>query len=169
MSVRDPWFDPSTEPVRRLHLAPLVEWIRAHWRDGRSPRVLDYGCGEPPVLVMMLRERGFRAEGWDLHFSPDAAPLERAYDFVTCSETAEHFRRPLIEFERFDRLLRPGGILGVMTQMLEDWSAFGDWHYRFDATHICYYSPRTMRWIAGRFGWGMSFPREHVTIFRKSG
>lgn len=158
--------DPADEGYR-AHLRNLLDEVTPLLPPGAEG--LDYGCGEPPVLVMMLRERGFRAEGWDLHFSPDAAPLERAYDFVTCSETAEHFRRPLIEFERFDRLLRPGGILGVMTQMLEDWSAFGDWHYRFDATHICYYSPRTMRWIAGRFGWGVSFPREHVTIFRKSG
>jgi len=97
---------------------------------------LDYGCGEPPVLVMVLRERGFSAEGWDLYFAPDREPLDRTYDFVTCSETAEHFRRPLIEFERFDRLLRPGGVLGVMTKMLDDWTEFEDWHYHYDATHI---------------------------------
>ncbi len=129
---------------------------------------LDYGCGDPPVLVMMLRESGFRVEGWDLYFSPDAELLARSYDFLTCSETAEHFRRPLIEFERFDRLLSPGGVLGVMTQMLDDRSEFADWHYHFDETHICFFSPRTMRWIAERFGWSVSFPRESVTIFRQA-
>ena len=36
-----------------------------------------------------------------------------------CSETAEHFREPRVEFARFDALLRPGGVLGVMTGMLE--------------------------------------------------
>ena len=128
---------------------------------------LDYGCGDPPVLVMILRERGFHVEGWDLYFAPDRAPLDRTYDFVTCSETAEHFRRPLIEFERFDRLLCPGGVLGVMTKMLEDQTQFADWHYRYDATHISYFSPTTMRWIAKRFGWSVEFPRETVTIFRK--
>ncbi|MFW6438011.1 MAG: class I SAM-dependent methyltransferase [Armatimonadota bacterium] len=128
---------------------------------------LDYGCGEPPVLVMMLREQGFRAEGWDLYFAPDRAPLARTWNFVTCSETAEHFRRPLLEFERFDRLLRPDGVLGVMTQMLEDWSEFEDWHYHYDSTHICYYSPRTMRWIAERFGWSLDLPRGNVAIFRR--
>lgn len=126
---------------------------------------LDYGCGDPPVLAMMLRERGFSVEGWDLFFSPDAEPLDRRYDFVTCSETAEHFRRPLIEFERFDRLLRPGGVLGVMTQMLESWAEFSEWHYRHDETHICFFSPLTMQWIAERFGWTVSFPRESVTVF----
>ena len=128
---------------------------------------LDYGCGEPPVLVMMLRERGFEVEGWDLFFAPDAEPLARSYDFVTCSETAEHFRRPLIEFERFDRMLRPGGALGVMTQMLDDRSEFESWHYHYDETHICFFSPQTMRWIARRFGWSVRFPRESVTVFLK--
>ncbi len=162
--------DPADEGYR-AHLRNLLDEIAPLLPPGAEG--LDYGCGEPPVLVMMLRERGLRAEGWDLFFSPDAAPLERArerpYDFVTCSETAEHFRAPLTEFERLNRLLRPGGVLGVMTQMLDDWSAFGDWHYRFDATHISFYSARTMRWLAKRFGWSVNFPREHVTVFRKPG
>ena len=156
--------DPDDEGYRAW-LSNLLDEITTILAPGAEG--LDYGCGDPPVLVMMLRERGFRAEGWDLYFSPDCAPLDREYDFVTCSETAEHFRRPLLEFERFDRLLRPGGILGIMTQMLDDWDDFDTWHYRFYSTHICYYSPRTMRWLAKRFGWSLSFPRENVTILRK--
>ncbi|MGC9320269.1 MAG: methyltransferase domain-containing protein, partial [Armatimonadota bacterium] len=79
---------------------------------------------------------------------------------------AEHFREPLREFERFHHLLRPGGVLGVMTGMLDDWDDFSDWHYRLDATHISFYSWRTMVWIARRFGWGVLFPRTDVTVFR---
>ena len=60
-----------------------------------------------------------------------------------------------------------GGILGVMTGMLEDWGGFVEWHYHFDATHICYYSPRTMGWLARRFGWELELPRDNVAIFRK--
>ena len=149
----------------RAFLARLLDEVTPLLEPGAEG--LDYGCGEPPVLVIMLRERGFRAEGWDLFFAPDAAPLKRTWDFVTCSETAEHFSRPLIEFERFDRLVRPGGIIGVMTQMLQDRADFADWHYRYDQTHISYFSSTTMRWIAGRFGWSVEFPRENVTIFRK--
>ncbi len=157
--------DPEDEGYREF-LSRLLDEVEPLLKPGAEG--LDYGCGKPPVLAMMLREQGFEAEGWDLFFSPDSTPLERTYDFVTCSETAEHFRRPLVEFERFDRLLRPGGVLGVMTKMLGDWDRFEDWHYHYDATHICFYSPRVMRWIAQRFGWAVSFPRETVTIFRKN-
>ena len=156
--------DPGDEGYR-AYLSNLLDEIAPLLPPGAEG--LDYGCGEPAVLVMMLREQGFAVEGWDLFFSPDATPLDRAYDFIACSETAEHFREPLTEFERLNGLLRLGGVLGVMTQMLPDWSEFGDWHYRFDATHISFYSARTMRWIAERFGWSVSFPREHVTVFRK--
>ena len=158
--------DPADEGYRT--------WLR-NLLDEVTPLVapgaegLDYGCGAPAVLVMMLRERGFRVEGWDLYFAPDATLLERTYDFVTCSETAEHFREPLAEFERLGRLLRPGAVLGVMTQMLADWCGFRDWHYHSDATHVCFYSQRTMRRIGERFGWCVSFPREHVAVFRKAG
>lgn len=128
---------------------------------------LDYGCGEPAVLIMMLEQAGFRVAGYDLFFRPDRAPLQRAYDFIVCSETAEHFRDPLAEFQRLNNLLRPGGILGVMTGMLERRRDLDTWHYRFDPTHICLYSARTMRWIARRFGWCCDFGRENVVIFAK--
>ena len=130
---------------------------------------LDYGCGEPAVLIMMLEQAGFRVAGYDLFFRPDRAPLQRAYEFIVCSETAEHFRHPLTEFERLNSLLRPGGILGVMTGMLERWSDLHTWHYRLDPAHICLYSARTMRWIAARFGWSCDLPRRNVAIFTRPG
>ena len=128
---------------------------------------LDYGCGDPAVLIMMLEDAGFRMAGYDLFFRPDDAALQRTYDFIVCSETAEHFREPLREFERLNGLLRPGAILGVMTGMLDGWEGLADWHYRFDETHACFYSARSMGWLAERFGWSCAFPRENVVIFTR--
>lgn len=128
---------------------------------------LDYGCGEPPVLMGMLQDAGLRMTGFDLYFRRDEAALERRYDFIVCSETAEHFREPLAEFARLNSLLRPGGLLAVMTGMPADWSEFARWHYRSDVTHICFYAPRTMRWLAEHFGWSSELPRANVAIFRK--
>ena len=54
-----------------------------------------------------------------------------------------------------------------MTGMLDGWSAFPDWGYHRDPTHIAFYSKTTMGWIARRYGWEPRFPRGNVVLFRK--
>lgn len=130
-------------------------------------RGLDYGCGPGPALVQMMREDGFRVEKYDLYFFPDTGPLARTYDFITCTETVEHLRRPMEVFTLFDSILRPRGKLGIMTGILDDRSKFGDWHYQRDPTHIAFYTRRTLDWIAARMGWRVEFQVADVTIFAK--
>jgi 2-polyprenyl-3-methyl-5-hydroxy-6-metoxy-1,4-benzoquinol methylase len=48
---------------------------------------------------------------FDPLFFPDPEPLGDLYDFITCTETIEHFHRPAEEFARLDRMLRPGGVM----------------------------------------------------------
>ena len=80
---------------------------------------LDFGSGPGPTLSVMLEEMGFFVDLYDPYFAPNTAPLERTYDFVTCTETVEHFYQPAKEFNRFNQLLRRGGWLGIMTEMLD--------------------------------------------------
>jgi SAM-dependent methyltransferase len=138
---------------------------------GKAARVkgegLDFGCGPVPVLSVLLAKQGFRMRQYDPFFFPDQTALKARYDFITCSEAAEHFHQPLKEFELLHKLMRPGGILGVMTQMRQSWEGFFQWYYPRDPTHVIFYSPRTMRWIADRFGWSAGFAPENVVIFRR--
>lgn len=129
---------------------------------------LDYGSGPGPTLSVMLRERGFPMEIYDPVFAPDPGPLQRRYDFITCSETAEHFHHPAAEFARLDRLLRRGGWLAVMTEAPPEDRPLDQWRYARDPTHVCFYRPATMRWIARRHGWAAVFPRPHVVLFHKA-
>jgi 2-polyprenyl-3-methyl-5-hydroxy-6-metoxy-1,4-benzoquinol methylase len=115
-----------------------------------GPLVLDYGCGPTPVLVELLRERGYAAEGYDPFFAPRGADLTRAYEVVMATETAEHFRRPAAEFERIVRLVRPGGILIVLTALTDVVTDFARWHYALDSTHVAFYSLKTFAWLAAR-------------------
>ena len=105
-----------------------------------------------------LGEAGFRVAIYDPIFFPDESVLAERYDFITCTETAEHFRDPGTQFGRLNGLLRSPGWLGVRTAMLDDWSGFPDWYYHRDPTHISFYSQRTMRWIAEQYGWGAGIP-----------
>lgn len=128
---------------------------------------LDYGAGPGPTLSVMLEERGFPMQVWDPFFAPDPRVLEARYDFVTCTETAEHFFEPGEEFRRLDGLLRRPGWLGVMTRVLEDDTAFADWWYVRDPTHVSFYRPETLAWIAEAHGWRLEMPSPSVALFHK--
>jgi SAM-dependent methyltransferase len=149
----------------RCFLAPLAEPLLARLPPASSG--LDYGCGPGPALAAMLREAGHRVALWDPCFAPDRQVLDTTYDFVTCSETAEHFHWPAVEFTRMDALLRPGGWLAVMTGLLVDDAAFAGWHYRRDPTHVVFYQETTFRHLATRFGWRFEAPARNVVLLQK--
>lgn len=149
----------------RSFLARLADPLIEHLPPGAQG--LDYGCGPGPALARVLEQAGHRMALYDPFFAPNQAVLEDRYDFITCSETAEHFFHPAAEFERLAALLRPGGLLGLMTGIRDQPARFGRWHYRLDPTHVCFYAPRTLDWLAHRHGWRIGFRRGDVTLFRK--
>lgn len=158
--------DPD-DPGYRDFLDRLATPLAARLPPGAEG--LDFGCGPGPTLSGMLTERGHPTRDWDPFFAPDDALLERTWDFVSCSEVLEHLHRPAGTLARMDALLRPGGWLGVMTGILEDDVVLEEWWYARDPTHVAFYRPRTLAWIAARFGWEMERPRPNVVLYRKPG
>lgn len=142
-------------------LAPLSARLPA------GARGLDYGSGPGPTASVMMRERGFVMADYDPYFAPDERALAASYDFVVCTEVAEHFRRPAEVFRRLDALLAPRGTLGLLTGVLEDDAAFPSWWYRRDPTHVAFYRPETLAWIARRFGWALERPSRDAALFLK--
>lgn len=128
---------------------------------------LDYGSGPGPTLSVMLEEHGFRMNIYDPYFAPNTDTLEQTYDFITCTETVEHFYNPGVEFQRLDGLLRHGGWLGVMTEMLVSDENFAEWWYHREPTHVCFYKQATMAWIATQYDWEVVYPQRNVTLFHK--
>ena len=161
--------DPA-DPGYRAFLARLADPLKERLPPGASG--LDYGAGPGPTLSVMLEEAGFPMEVWDPFFAPDPGVLGRTYDFITCTETAEHFFRPGDELARLASLLRAGGWLGLMTRRFpeggarEEDGAFEDWWYVRDPTHVSFYRWRTMEWIAARFGWSLEPVGPTVVLFR---
>lgn len=128
---------------------------------------LDYGCGPGPALAATLEASGHRVRLYDPIYYPDAAALAETRDFITCTEVVEHMHHPAAEFRRLDALLRPGGLLGIMTVFQTDDARFADWHYRRDPTHVVFYRESTLASIADRMGWTLEIPRANVAIFQK--
>lgn len=141
--------------------APLVKRLEP------GDEGLDYGSGPGPALSVMLEESGFPTAIYDPFFADDPVVLRRWYDFITCTETAEHFHHPGAELDRLDRLLRPGGWLGIMTTPRSDDTDFRSWWYARDPTHVCFYRLETMRWIAERFAWDLEQEAPTVFLFHK--
>ena len=130
---------------------------------------LDFGCGPRPVLSMLMERKGFPQQNYDVFYAKDDGLLAASYDFITCSETAEHFNQPAREMRLFDSLLRPGGILGIMTQFAPaDEAAFRHWHYIKDPTHVSLYRPATLHFIAQLMNWKLMYcDNKSVVIYQK--
>ena len=154
------------DPSYRKFLSKLADPVLDHLTSVSEG--LDYGCGPGPALAAMLREAGHTMAVYDPFFHQDEAALNRSYDFITCSETAEHFHRPAEEFDRLDSLLRPGGLLAVMTCFQTDDARFANWHYRKDPTHVVFYRPSTFAVLAEHRGWSFSTPCKDVALMRKA-
>lgn len=156
--------DPTDINYRRFlsKLAePLLEKLKPYSKG------LDYGCGPGIALAQMLRDAGHEMNLYDPFFSPDRNPLGDTYDFITCTETAEHFHRPAEEFARFNRMLHHGGWVAVMTCFLTEDEHFVSWHYRRDPTHVVFYRETTLRHVARQLGWSCEIPVKDVALLQK--
>jgi len=156
--------DPDDAGYRRF-LARLAEPLLL--RLPPASQGLDHGCGPGPALAAMLREASHAVALYDPFYAPDTRVLDRTYDFVTCTETAEHFHDPAGEFARLRRCVRPGGILAVMTCFQTDDARFERWHYRLDPTHVVFYREATFRHLARTWGWAIDVPCKDVVILTR--
>jgi SAM-dependent methyltransferase len=156
--------DPRDARYRRF-LSRLADPLVARLKDGAEG--LDYGSGPGPTLSVMLEEQGYRMRIFDPFFSPDESALHRRYDFITATEVVEHFHAPGHELDRLERLLRPGGWLAIMTELLDGEQDISAWRYARDPTHAIFLSSATLGWIAGHYGWRLEVPGENVALFQK--
>lgn len=129
---------------------------------------LDFGCGHGPALADMLRSDGFDVDLYDPFFFPNKGVFSKQYDFITSSETVEHFFDPFKEFDTLNNLLAPKGWLAIMTSFLTTGDAFEDWYYRRDPTHVVFYSERTFEIIASQRNWVYEVPKKDIVLIYKA-
>ncbi len=156
--------DPDDPGYRRFlsRLAlPLVE------RIGAQSSGLDFGCGPGPALAHMLREAGHKVALYDIYYQPDSDVLHRRYDFLTATEVIEHLFDPEKVWAQWLSLVRPGGWIGIMTKQVTSLQAFANWHYKYDPTHVCFFSRATFRYLAARDKLELEFIGNDVILLRK--
>jgi 2-polyprenyl-3-methyl-5-hydroxy-6-metoxy-1,4-benzoquinol methylase len=116
----------------------------------------------------MFAEAGHSMAIYDPFYADNPAVLAGCYDFITASEVVEHLRQPGEELERLFGLLKPGGILGIMTKLVLDRTAFSRWHYKRDPTHVCFFSRSTFAWLARCWQAEMELVDQDVILLSKS-
>ncbi|GLQ31004.1 class I SAM-dependent methyltransferase [Litoribrevibacter albus] len=130
---------------------------------------LDFGCGPGPVLAGMLSDAGYAMSVYDPYYAANLDVLAQSYDFITCTEVIEHVAAPDQVFSKLVELVNPGGIIVMMTKRVINRDAFGQWHYKNDPTHICFYSESTFEWLAQHHQLDCEFESQDVVVFRKDG
>ena len=147
----------------RKHLSkltgPLVEGL------AQNALGLDFGCGPGPTISKMLGEQGYKVADYDPYFADDSSVLDQTYDFISCTEAAEHFYNPAKTFDDLAKLLKPGGRLGLMTQFRPPNSSFADWYYIKERSHVTFYNERSFSWLAGEQGWSIRVLKHPIVIF----
>ena len=129
---------------------------------------LDFGCGAGPLLADMFKAAGHKMAVYDPHYAPDVAVLAAVYEFITASEVLEHLQKPGEVLDQLVSILKPGGLLGLMTGMVRDRTAFAGWHYIRDLTHVCFFSRATFNWVADRWGLQVIFMDDRVVLLKKT-
>jgi len=137
------------DPGYRKFLSPVSNRILEDFNA--ADKGLDFGAGTGSPIVKVLQENSYNISQYDLFFYNDPEKLNRKYDYIACTEVAEHFKEPYKEFDLLRDMLKPNGTLYLMTEMFDENRDFATWYYKTDPTHIFLYHPKAFEWIKDNF------------------
>lgn len=129
-------------------------------------RILDFGSGPEPVLARLLQIEGYSVEIYDKHFSEK--PYSGLFDMITATEVFEHIAAPLSVVKHLKNSLKPKGFLSVKTAFRpENDDKFLKWWYKEDATHISFFSDKSLESVSSETGLELFYSDcNSVVIFR---
>ncbi|MBK9291093.1 MAG: class I SAM-dependent methyltransferase [Bacteroidetes bacterium] len=133
-------------PGYKASVQPVIDYIQQNYAP--SHQGLDFGCGPASAVMYWLKEAGYNIVGYDPFFEPSTRLEEENYDYITCTEVIEHFRRPAETFGLLYSLLRPGGQLVCTTKLLPETGDFKNWYYKNDLTHLFFYTETSLYKVA---------------------
>jgi len=153
--------DPEYRAFLNRLVSPLLPYL------SKGGKGIDYGSGPGPTLSLMFSELGFYMIDYDPFYANHIKVLEEEYDFLTCSETMEHFSNPKEEWELFLKLVKRGGWIGIMTQLYDREIDFSQWYYKNDPTHVSFYSKETFHWLVEEYNLKLWFREKSVVLLQR--
>jgi cyclopropane fatty-acyl-phospholipid synthase-like methyltransferase len=128
---------------------------------------LDFGSGPGPTLSLIFEEAGFDMKIYDHFYAKYEEVLESKYDFITSTEVVEHLYEPKAVLDKLWSLLNKNALLCILTQLYPDQEAFSSWYYKNDPTHVCFFSPKTLTWLADQWKAELEAIGKDLFIFKK--
>ncbi|MBN2300171.1 MAG: class I SAM-dependent methyltransferase [Acholeplasmataceae bacterium] len=136
----------------------------------KKGRVLDFGSGPTPLLSKLIKKSGqFDVDIYDLYYAKQKIYENQEYDLITSTEVIEHLKYPMQTFKLFFQLLKPDGILSMMTLFHpHNQNEFFEWFYIRDKSHVSFYTQNTMRYIAKQIGFEFIYSNDYrYVVFKK--
>ena len=95
---------------------------------------------------------------YDIHYHPDDLYQAYKYDVIVSTEVIEHNKDPYNFLKHLVALLKPGGIIVIMTLFHQnDDELFKNWWYRRDETHITFFTEKTLQVLCQLCGLNMLY------------
>lgn len=131
----------------------------------KNRKVLDFGCGQNPVLAELMRKKGAEITFYDKYFFAEKSYAQGGYDLITLTEVIEHLAHPLAILQELQGLLREGGKIALMTKLRTgDEAEFARWWYRRDVTHVSFFTLKSLEFLAKKVQMHVEFCDENDTI-----
>lgn len=146
-------------------VSPIVNAILNDFT--KQDKGLDFGSGTGPVVAKMLRSEGYQVENYDLYFENVPNRLTEQYNYISCCEVMEHFKKPMKEFELLHSLLLPNGKLYCKTEIFTNQVPFENWYYKNDLTHVFIYQTETLKYIQQNIGFQKVSVYEKLIVFER--
>ncbi len=129
---------------------------------------LDFGSGKSQAMANLFRQAGHRCECYDIFYYPDTALLQQQYDFIVASEVIEHLYDPKVIFEQWLSLLKPSGILAIMTGFRPTDKDFPNWWYKNDPTHVSLFSTDSFLYLKERYRLQIIHTDKNIILFKQA-
>lgn len=118
-----------------------------------SPKnILEFGSGPTPVLSELLKQKDYSVDIYDKYYAPKEVFEGKEYDLISSTEVIEHIEDVKGVMHFFNKHLKSGGYLSLMTQFhKDDIEQFQKWWYPCDRTHISFCNRETFKVLAKLF------------------
>ena len=140
----------ANDPNYQGFVRPIVSGVVKDFNQNHLG--LDFGCGTGSAICKLLKDQGYNIKKYDPFFFFHPEVLLEKYEYIVCSEVAEHFRDPAKEFRLLRKLLKPNGKLFCLTERFDPKANFETWYYKNDPTHIFFFQESTFDWIRKNLG-----------------